>query len=332
MNISELLVGLRRSLSLFTVAATLAGVIALPAHAQPYPSARPITIVTPFAAGSVTDATARVLARFIQDALHQTVIVENKAGAGGMIAATAVARAAPDGYTLLLTTNSTHSAAPALFKSVPYDPIKDFTPIARVGSFPSVVVANKTAGIRTMAELVTYAKANPGRLSYGHGNSTGQITGETLKHRVGIQLVRVPYRSNPIGITDLIGGQIQVMIPDMNTALPQIKANNMLPLAVLTKQRSSLLPDVPTLDETVMPGFDLLAWAGLFGPANMPPEVVTAIATQVNAALQTQEIKDRFAASGIDVYWSDPADFKKFVGTELVKWTSMIKEAGIEPE
>jgi tripartite-type tricarboxylate transporter receptor subunit TctC len=183
-----------------------------------------------------------------------------------------------------------------------------------------------------MKELVAYAKANPGKLSYGHGNSTGQITGETLKHRLKLEIVRVPYRSNPIGITDLIGGQIQVMIPDMNTALPQIKAKNMLALAVLTKDRSPLLPEVPTLDETVMPGFDLLAWAGLFGPANMPPEVVNTIAKQVHAALETQAIKDRFDASGIEVYWSDPAEFKKFVASELVKWTTLIKEAGIEPE
>lgn len=317
----------------FGFAALLAAGIAMtqPARADNYPS-KAITIVTPFAAGSVTDATARVLAKFLSDKLHQTVIVENKAGAGGMIAATTVARAAPDGYTLLLTTNSTHSAAPGLFKNVPYDPIKDFTPIARVGSFPSVIVANPKAQINSMKELVAYAKANPGKLSYGHGNSTGQITGETLKHRSKIEIVRVPYRSNPIGITDLIGGQIQVMIPDMNTALPQIKAHNMVPLAVLTKDRSQLLPNVPTLDETVMPGFDLLAWAGLFGPAKMPPEAVAIIAKQIHAALETQEIKERFAKSGIEVYWSDPADFKKFVDSELVKWTTMIKDAGIQPE
>jgi tripartite-type tricarboxylate transporter receptor subunit TctC len=195
-----------------------------------------------------------------------------------------------------------------------------------------VIVANPKVPVHSMQELVAYAKANPGKLSYGHGNSTGQITGETLKHRTQIEVVRVPYRSNPVGITDLIGGQIQFMIPDMNTALPQIKANNMVPLAVLTKERSSLLPNVPTLDETVMPGFDLLAWAGMFGPANMPPEVVKTIATQIEAALKTEEIKANFAKSGIEVYWSDPQHFKSFVDSELVKWTTMIKEAGIQPE
>ena len=331
MKIDDLLARLRPSLRLAAIGAIVAGAIASPARAETYPS-RTITIVTSFAAGGVSDATARVLARYIQDALQQTVIVENKPGAGGMIAANIVARAAPNGYTLLLTTNSTHAAAPALFKVVTYDPIKDFTPIARIASFPSVVVANPKAGIHSMAELVAYAKAHPGKLSYGHGNSTGQITGETLKHRTSIELVRVPYRSVPAGIIDLVSGQIQVMIPDISTALPQIEAKNMLPLAVLTKERSSLMPDVPTLDETVMPGFDLLAWAGMFGPANTPPEVVNTIAKQVHAALETQQIKDRFAASGIDVFWSDPAGFKKFVGTELVKWTTLIKESGMEPE
>jgi tripartite-type tricarboxylate transporter receptor subunit TctC len=330
MKLHDFVAGLSAWKRVVAVCAVFAAV-ASPAHADNFPS-RAITIITPFAAGSVTDATARVIANFLSQKLGQPVIVENKSGAGGMIAAATVARAAPDGYTLLLTTNSTHSAAPALFKTVPYDPIKDFTPIARVGSFPSVIVANPNAPIHSMAELVAYAKAHPGKLSYGHGNSTGEITGETLKHRTQIDIVRVPYRSNPIGITDLIAGQIQLMIPDMNTALPQIKADKMRPLAVLTKERSSLLPNVPTLDETVMPGFDLLAWAGVFGPANMPPDVVDKIAKQIHAALETQTIKDRFAQSGIEVYWSEPAEFKKFVATELVKWTTMIKEAGIQPE
>lgn len=322
---------LKASAKMAASGALVLALAATAARADDFPS-RPITIVTPFAAGSVTDATARVMAKFLSEALKQAVIVQNKAGAGGMIAAETVARAAPDGYTLLLTTNSTHSAAPGLFKNVPYDPIKDFTPIARIGSFPSIIVANNNAPFKTIQELVAYAKAHPDKLSYGHGNSTGQITGETLKHRTGIKMIRVPYRSVPAGLTDLMGGQIQVLIPDMNTALPQIKAGRMRPLAVLTTQRSALLPEVPTLNETVMPGFDLLAWAGLFGPANLPPDVVAKIAAQIHAALQSEEIKDRFAKSGIEVYWGDTPAFKAFVAAELTKWTGMIKEAGIEPE
>src|SRR5580693_393034 len=178
---------------------------ATPAFAEDYPS-RPVTILTPFAAGSATDTAARLIGKYLQDSLGQPFIVENRDGAGGMIAAEAVARAVPDGYTILLTSNSTHSAAPALYKTVPYDPIKDFTPIARVGSFPSVIVVNPSVKVNTIGELVAYAKANPGKLSYGHGNSTGYVVGEAFKHEANLDIVRVAYRSVPAGVTDLISG------------------------------------------------------------------------------------------------------------------------------
>jgi tripartite-type tricarboxylate transporter receptor subunit TctC len=280
----------------------------------------------------VTDATARIIGQVLQEAFGRPVVVENKAGAGGLIAAQAVARAEPDGYTLLLTTNSTHSAAPALFKKVPYNPIKDFTPIARIGSFPSVVVVNPALKVNSIQELVAYAKANPGKLSYGHGNSTGYIAGEAIKHEAGLDIVRVSYRSNPVAVTDLIAGHILMMIPDLNNALPQIAEKNMRPLAVLTKTRSASLPNVPTLDESVIPGFDLMAWAGLFGPANMPPEVVEKLAGAIGAALAKPDILEKFKNSGIEPYWGDTAEFKSYVASELVKWTSVIKAAGIEPE
>jgi tripartite-type tricarboxylate transporter receptor subunit TctC len=299
--------------------------------AEPYPT-RPVTIVTPFAAGSVTDAAARLIGQHLQDALGQTFVIENKAGAGGLIAATTVARAKPDGYTLLLTTNSTHSVVYGLFKTVPYDPIADFTPIARVGNFPSFVAVNVNQPINTMTELVAYAKANPGKLSYGVGNSTAQIVGETLKKRTGIDIVRVAYRSNPMAMTDLVAGHIPMMIPDFNTGLPQLRAQKIRALAVLTKARNSVLPDVPTLNETVMPNFDILAWAGMFGPANMPPEAVKLLADELQKALAKAEIKDRLTAAGTEVYFSGPVEFSAFVKSELPKWTAMIKEAGIVPE
>jgi len=312
----------------------MAGLLAAfnsPVSAQSWPT-RTVTIVTPFGAGSVTDTTARIIGQVLQEAFGQPVIVENKPGAGGLIAAQGVSRAEPDGYTLLLTTNSTHSAAPALFKKVPYDPIKDFTPIARIGSFPSVVVVNPKLNVNSIQELVAYAKANPGKLSYGHGNSTGYIAGEAIKHQTGVDIVRVSYRSNPMAVADLIAGHIPVMIPDLNNALPQIADKNMRPLAVLTTSRSEALPNVPTLHETVMPGFDLLAWAGLFGPAIMPPEVVAKIAGAIGAALAKAQIKDKFKNSGIEPFWGDTAEFAKYVDGELVKWTSVIKSAGIQPE
>jgi tripartite-type tricarboxylate transporter receptor subunit TctC len=301
-----------------------------PARAETYP-ARTVTIITPFAAGSQTDAAARLIGQYLQEELGQPFVIENKAGAGGLIAANTVARAKPDGYTLLLTTNSTHSAI-GLFKSVPYDPIKDFTPIARIGDFHSFVAVNVNVPIASMAELVAYAKANPGKLSYGVGNSTGQIVGETLKKRTGIDVVRVSYRSNPTAMADLVAGHIQVMIPDFTTGLPQLRAQKVRALAVLTKERNRLLPDVPTLDETVMPNFDTLAWSGMFAPANTPPEVVNALANAVRKVLETPEIRVRFTGPGIDVTWMGPQQFSEFVKSELVKYTAMIKEAGIQPE
>ena len=303
----------------------------VPAAAQDYPT-RPVTIVVPFGPGSITDTTARLIAQGLQDALGKPFIVENKSGGGGLIAANSVAHAAPDGYTLLITTNSTHSAAPGLFKSVPYDPIKDFTPIARIGSFPSFIGVDPQLPIHSMAELVAYAKQNPGKLIYGHGNSTGQIVGEALKHRTGIDMVRVAYRSVPAGMTDLLGGHIGVMIPDFGNGLPQLQAQKIRALAVMTAARNSRLPDVPTLNETVMPGFDLLAWAGMFGPAGLPAPVVERLAAEVQKILANPETKARLIAAGTETFWSGPQEFDAYVKTEQVKWTSLIKEAGIEPE
>jgi tripartite-type tricarboxylate transporter receptor subunit TctC len=300
------------------------------AKAETYP-ARPVTIITPFAAGSQTDAAARLLGQSLQDALGQSFVIDNRAGAGGQLAASAVARAKPDGYTLLLTTNSTHSAI-ALFKSVPYDPIKDFTPVVRLGNFPSFVAVNINLPVNSMAELVANAKANPGKLSYGVGNSTGQVVGETLKKRTGIDIVRVSYRSNPAAMADLIAGHVQLMIADMNTGLPQVNAQKIRPLAVLTKTRNPLLPNVPTLDETVMPGFESLAWAGVFAPANTPPDVVNTLADAIRKILDNPEIRERFTGPGIQVFYTGPQEFSEFVKAELVKWTAQIKEAGIEPE
>jgi tripartite-type tricarboxylate transporter receptor subunit TctC len=301
------------------------------ARAETYPS-RTVTILTPFAAGSVTDAAARLIAQALQETLGQPFVVENRAGAGGLLAAKAVAIAKPDGYTLLLTTNSTHSAANGLFKNVPYDPIKDFTPVARIGSFPSYIGVTPDKPYQTIQALVAHAKANPGKMSYGVGNSTSQIVMEALKKRTGVDIVRVPYRSNPTVMTDLLAGQIQVMVADFNTGMPQLKAGKVNALAVLTRNRHPALPDVPTLSETVMPGYHILAWAGMFGPAGMPPEAVKALAGAIHKALENPELQKRFAGSGTDVYWSPPQEFSEFVKSELASWTAMIKEAGIEPE
>ena len=309
----------------------LAAGFAAPAAADDYPS-RPVTILTPFAAGSATDTAARLVSKYLQEALGQSFVIENRDGAGGMLAAEAVAHAQPDGYTLLLTSNSTHSAAPGLFKRVPYDPIKDFTPVARIGSFPSFIAVTNDLPVKSMEELVAYAKANPGKVTAGYGNSTGRITTEIVKRRHNIDIVPVAYRSNPAAVTDLMAGHIEMGVPDFSTGLAMAKSGKFRPLAVLTKDRDPALPDVPTLDATVMPGFDLLAWTGMFGPAGMPKEIVDKLAAPIEKALAKDDVRQRFRDVGVEVYWIGPDGFSAYVKDELVKWTTLIKAADIQPE
>ncbi len=320
-----------RNLSRRSALTLLLAASAAPAFAENYPS-RPVTILTPFAAGSATDTAARLIGKYLEAALGQPFIIENRDGAGGMIAAEAAAHANPDGYTLLLTSNSTHSAAPGLFKKVPYDPIKDFTPIARIGSFPSFIAVTNDLPVKSMHELVAFAKANPGAINAGYGNSTGRITTEVFKRRLNLDITPVAYRSNPAAVTDLMAGHVQMGVPDFSTGLPLLKAEKIRPLAVLTKERDPTLPDLPTLDETVMPGYDLLAWAGMFGPAGLPRQVVDTLAKPMETALAKLDVRERFRKSGVEIAWIGPAGFADYVKTELVKWTTVIKQAGIEPE
>ena len=315
--------------------ATLAGLAMLaaagaPALAQNYPT-RPITILTPFAAGSVTDTTARAIAGHLQETLGQPVIVENRAGAGGLLAASAVAKAKPDGYTFLITTNSTHSAI-SLFKNVPYDPIKDFTPVARIGSFPSMVAVNSGLPFKTMQELVAHAKQNPGKLSCAHGNSTGHIACEAIQQRTKTDIVRVAYRSNPTAIVDLMAGHVPMMIPDFGTGMPQLEAGKIRPLAVLTRQRSAQLPDVPTLMRRSCRAS--ICWPG---PAcsrrpALPPEIAKRIASEIDTFLAKEDVKKRMLKSGVEVFYTGPEEFAGYVKSELVKWGSLIKEVGIPPQ
>jgi tripartite-type tricarboxylate transporter receptor subunit TctC len=300
------------------------------AATEPYPT-RPITIIGPFAPGSVSDGVARVLANRMQTEFGVSCIVENKVGGGGLLASTTVARAKPDGYTLQLTASSVFSGA-ALYKSLPFDVLKDFTHIARIGGFPCFLAVHPSLPINSMAELVAYAKANPGKLSYGHGNNMGQIVGETLKRRTGIDIVRVAYRSNPAAVTDLVAGHIQMMVPDFLTGLAQARAGQIRPLAVFTKARNAALPGIPTCDETVLPGFELLPWCGLSAPANLPPEIIARLAKTVEDALEDAEVRERFTNVGCEVFWGGPQEYQAYIADQLTNWTALIKEAGIQPE
>jgi tripartite-type tricarboxylate transporter receptor subunit TctC len=301
------------------------------ALADTYPS-KVITLVVPFAAGSGTDAVARVIAQELGQALSARIVVENKPGANGSIAAVAVARAAPDGYTLFMTTNTSHSANPSLMKEIAYDPVKDFAPVTRVGNLPFMLVINPAIPAKSVEEFVAYGKANPGKLTYAYGNSTGIVAGETFRRTVGIDALKVPYKSTPPAITDVVGGRVSFMFVDLAAGLSQVKAGNLRALAVTTRERSAILPDLPSMKDSGLPDFDLTSWNGIFAPANTPRDIVAKLNGELRKIIARPDVKARLAEMGFDAFSSTPEELGEFVKTELVKWTRLIKEAGIEPE
>jgi len=324
----------------FRVRRTLvAAMLALPATALPlavqaadtYPS-RPIRLVVPFAAGSGTDAVARITAKELGDALGQNVVVDNRPGANGAIAAELVAQAAPDGYTLFMTTNTTHSANPSLMKKLPYDPIKDFTPVARMGNLPFMLVINPKLPVKTVGELIAYAMAHPG-MSYASGNSTGIVSGATLGRMANIDLLHVPYKSTPPAMTDVIAGQVPMMFVDVAAGIANVKAGKMRALAVTTAQRSRLLPDLPPIADTPeLKGFDITSWNGVFAPAKTPQPIVERLNRELSRIASSKEVAPKFEALGFEAFGQTPQQFTAFVGSELVKWNKLVKDAGIQPE
>ncbi|WP_225934774.1 MULTISPECIES: tripartite tricarboxylate transporter substrate binding protein [unclassified Cupriavidus] len=299
--------------------------------ADSYPS-RPIRLVVPFAAGSGTDAVARITAKELGDALGQNVVVDNRPGANGAIAAELVAQAAPDGYTLFMTTNTTHSANPSLMKKLPYDPIKDFTPVARMGNLPFMLVINPKLPVKTVGELIAYAKAHPG-MSYASGNSTGIVSGATLGRMANIDLLHVPYKSTPPAMTDVIAGQVPMMFVDVAAGIANVKAGKMRALAVTTAQRSRLLPDLPPIADTPeLKGFDITSWNGVFAPAKTPQPIVERLNRELSKIASSKEVAPKFEALGFEAFGQTPQQFTAFVGSELVKWNKLVKDAGIQPE
>ena len=307
---------------------------ALPAaHAAPgaYPD-KPISLVVPFPAGSGTDAVGRLFANELSQRLGQQIVVENKPGANATIAANYVARAKPDGYTLFVTTNTSHSAAPWLMKNVPYDPVKDFTPVARGGNLPFILVVNPKLPYKTVSDLVAAAKASPGRITYASGNSTGIVAGATLARRAGVDLLHVPYKGTPQAMTDLIGGQVDFMFTDLASGLPFVQSGQVRALAVSTATRSAIVPDLPSMKEAGVPDFDLNSWNGFFGPAGLPPEVVTRLNTAINQIVADPAIKKRLADLGFDAFSGTPQDFGQFVASERDLWGRLIRDANIQPQ
>jgi tripartite-type tricarboxylate transporter receptor subunit TctC len=325
------LAAIRSSIASLTAIALAGAVLAGPALAQGYPT-RNITLVLPFAAGSGTDTTTRLIAAEVGKALGQQLVVDNKPGANGMLAATHAARSAPDGYTLFVTTNTTHSANPSLMKQLTYDPVKDFTPIARTGNLPFMLVINPDIPAKTVQELTAYGKANPGKLTYASGSSAAIVMGATYARRIGQDLLHVPYKSSPPALTDVIGGRVSMMFIDIPTGLPLVAAGKLRGLAVTTKDRSSLLPDMPSMQEAGVPDFDITSWQGWFGPANMPKDIVTKLNAEVRKVIENPDIKKQLGERGMDAFSGTPEQLAKFVDEQLVLWTRLIKDAGIEPE
>lgn len=315
------------------IVALLAAVLGASASAwsETYP-ARPVRIVVPFAAGSATDIMARILAEELKT-LGQPFIVDNKPGASAQLGADLVARAAPDGYTLFVTTNTSHSANPYLFKKLTYDPIKDFTPVAGIMRIPVIVVVDPKSNIGSLQDLVAQAKSNPGKVSFGYGNSIGQVVGASFAKRTGIDIITVPYKSTPQSITDVLSGQITYTIADLASAQGFVKEGRLKALGVSTARRSPLMPDVPAIAE--LPGFDnfeIIAWVAMLAPANTPKDIVDKLNEAVRRALAKPNVKDRIAGFAAEAAPGTPEDLAVFVRDQLASWGRSVREAGIQPE
>jgi tripartite-type tricarboxylate transporter receptor subunit TctC len=325
------MIALSNPCRLATAAISLTLGLTAAASAQaPYPNHN-ITLVLPFAAGSGTDTTTRLIGKELGVALGVSTVIDNKAGANGSIAANYVARSAPDGYTLFVTTNTTHSANPFLLKIMSYDPVKDFTPIARTGDLPFMLVINPEIPANSVAELIALAKKEPGKYTYASGSSAAIVAGATFARLAGIDLLHVPYKSSPPALTDLIAGRVSMMFIDVPTGLPHVNAKALKSLAVTTKKRSALLPELPTMDDTVK-GFDITSWQGYFGPANLPKDVVTRLNAEIRKVVERPDIKSQLAERGMEAFSGTPEEFDAFVKEQLKVWEKLITEAGIEKQ
>jgi len=312
------------------VAGLVLGALCTVAYAQ-YPN-KPIKIIVPFPAGSATDTISRILGNSVSIAVGQPVLVENKAGADGAIAASEVMRAAPDGHTLLMATNSPMSAVPALKKVPPYDPVADFTPITDIGRYTFFIVVHPSVPANTLSEFIAYAKANPGKINYATGNTTGIVSTAFFASQAGIQMVHVPYRGEPQAIIDLVGGRVQLLFASSSTSVPQVRDGKLRALVTTLAKRSQLLPDVPTIAEAGMPQFSVTSWAGLFGPAKMPRDVVERINKEFGAAMARSDVQALMEKQAFVLTPSSPERLGAFVKEQMESYRNILRAAGVQPE
>ena len=308
----------------------LACLFAVQAHAQNYPT-RPVRLVVPFPAGSATDQVARVVGAELQQALGQPFVVENKAGAQGAIAAAEVAKATPDGYTLMLTTNTPQAANVSLFKKLSYDPVKDFTPITRYGTTSFMLMVRPDFPAKDLKEFIAHARSQPGKLSGGYGSAGSQVSLAMLKQLGKVDIVEVPYKGIPQTITDTMGGSLQLTFVDMANAQAQVKGGKLRGLGVTNGKRSPLAPDLPAIAEELK-GYEVIAWFALVAPAKLPDAIVQRLNDTNMKAMAKPEVKEKFALVGTDVAPMGPAEFGKFIQSEVAHWAQLVKLAGIEPE
>ncbi len=315
--------------TLFTV---LAATFALAAVAQPYPN-KPIKAIVPFAAGSATDQIGRAFAAKMSETLGQVIVVENKAGVNGMLGADAVAKSAPDGYTILIGTNSTNAALKSLMKQLPYDQDTAFAPVGYLGSVPLIIAINNDVPAKTLREFVDLAKAKPTHVTFASASTSQLVSAEMLASMAGVQMTNVPYKSGPAAMTDLIGGQVMMFSADFAVTLPQVKGGKIRGLAVTSTKRSAAIPELPTVNEALgIKDYELIAYFAIFAPAGTPPEMVAKLNQAINAAAQSKDIQEKFAGIGFAVDPGTPEQLAQRSKLETAKWAKAIREAKIEAQ